>query len=529
MDAQPSRTPLAVAREVARRLAIADGAETVLDIVARAMHDVLEMTVCVNRLRPAHDDFEVTAQVGGGGAVEQLIGERYPVDEMLRLVNYGGEICDGVHFIAHDAPVWESFEGAVVMEQVHVRDHPDAWYPGDSLFVPLRDPAGEVLAILVTDDPADGLRPGSERVELVAIIAQLAGSALAARFSAAEAASSVREQQALSHLSASLAAGLDETEILERATAGVSTACGFRTVAIGLFDHGQDAFTIVAVAGDARDALLGARLEAGDVTGMLHPEHAIADSFLIPAATIHASGLPPLHSTRDNASGSRGWNHHLLAVPLGSGAGVPLGLLLGDDPADVLQPSIEKVRRIELFARQAALLVEGARSLAAAQALAARDELTGLENARAFAPALDAAIVAGRPLALALVDVDRFKRVNDALGHLRGDALLRTLGRALAGLPGDVDAYRIGGDEFAVLAPERTPGSLAGILDALRAPLAADGVSFSAGVAAAPGDASDGAGLRDAADRALYAAKRAGRGRTMRYGDGREPALPRVA
>ena len=90
---------------------------------------------------------------------------------------------------------------------------------------------------------------------------------------------------------------------------------------------------------------------------------------------------------------------------------------------------------------------------------ATRDGLTGLRNRRYFDDALADHIAAasryGRPLALALFDLDRFKSINDTLGHAEGDAALRHFARTLEKTARAADiACRIGGDEFAVILPE---------------------------------------------------------------------------
>jgi diguanylate cyclase (GGDEF)-like protein len=91
--------------------------------------------------------------------------------------------------------------------------------------------------------------------------------------------------------------------------------------------------------------------------------------------------------------------------------------------------------------------------------LALTDELTGLPNRRAFhARLLEECRRArryGRPLSLAMLDLDNFKRINDDFGHAKGDAALRTAGLTLASSIRSIDmAARIGGEEFAVLFPE---------------------------------------------------------------------------
>lgn len=161
--------------------------------------------------------------------------------------------------------------------------------------------------------------------------------------------------------------------------------------------------------------------------------------------------------------------------------------------------------------------------------LVRQDGMTGLGNRRHFDDVLGTeyrrAMRDGEPLALIMVDVDRFKTFNDLYGHPAGDACLRGVGAALAGAlrrPADV-AARYGGEEFAVLLPcTDESGALATaarIQDAMRAmalPHAGSEfgiVTLSMGITVlAPGEASVGpAALVEAADAALYAAKRSGR------------------
>jgi diguanylate cyclase (GGDEF)-like protein len=171
----------------------------------------------------------------------------------------------------------------------------------------------------------------------------------------------------------------------------------------------------------------------------------------------------------------------------------------------------------------------------ALRASALTDGLTGLANRRRFDQALRAecerARRGGDSLALLLVDVDHFKRYNDHYGHVSGDACLREVGMAIRAAirrPADL-AARYGGEEFAVLLPQIDAAGARAmaqrIVDAITAqalPHAAAPtrfVSVSVGWAAARPDldpdiiASRGEALVEAADRRLYAAKAAGRGR----------------
>lgn len=154
--------------------------------------------------------------------------------------------------------------------------------------------------------------------------------------------------------------------------------------------------------------------------------------------------------------------------------------------------------------------------------LAREDELTGCLNQRGFQEAFTSEVERAnrlrRPLVLLLVDLDEFKAVNDARGHGMGDAVLRRVGELLRQSTRDVDVVgRIGGDEFAALLVETGGREGLDVADRLcrRARgLAGAVTTLSIGVAGlVPGDSVG--TLLDAADAALYDAKRGGRDRAI--------------
>lgn len=150
---------------------------------------------------------------------------------------------------------------------------------------------------------------------------------------------------------------------------------------------------------------------------------------------------------------------------------------------------------------------------------AERDPLTGIRNRRGF---LDAAeqVLRGRGNAvLAIVDIDRFKAINDEFGHDTGDALLRALAKRIEDHLRRSDiAARWGGEEFAVLLPHTTLGEARLVMERLRATVALDtnlgvqdrAVTFSCGLAPVRSFAHLEHATKQA-DEALYAAKNAGR------------------
>ena len=161
---------------------------------------------------------------------------------------------------------------------------------------------------------------------------------------------------------------------------------------------------------------------------------------------------------------------------------------------------------------------------AQAHHLAYHDVLTGLPNRAMFNDNADQAAIRarhGEPCAILLLDLDRFKNVNDRFGHLAGDALIKEVGERLSKVVGIRDAVaRLGGDEFAVLLEgEMLAGGLDRILDrvleVMRRPFEIVGsqahVGVSIGVAMAPDHGTDRTELMRKADIALYRAKEEGR------------------
>lgn len=169
--------------------------------------------------------------------------------------------------------------------------------------------------------------------------------------------------------------------------------------------------------------------------------------------------------------------------------------------------------------------------------IAMHDMLTGLSNRHSFVTQLahECANLHGstRPFALLLIDLDRFKAVNDTMGHPVGDLLLKSVAKRLQQVARADDMIaRIGGDEFAIMAHDvsdrEDAGNLAGkIVEILSSPFKLDGciveIGASVGVTLAPSDSDDAEALTQQADVALYRAKREGRGRVCVF----NPSLTR--
>jgi diguanylate cyclase (GGDEF)-like protein len=184
--------------------------------------------------------------------------------------------------------------------------------------------------------------------------------------------------------------------------------------------------------------------------------------------------------------------------------------------AELEQASKEKERLIAALREQSSALERESRE----------DALTGIANRRHFmqrlAAEFEVAVAVGQPLTLAIADLDRFKIVNDDLGHTVGDEALRRSASLMRNLCRETDLVaRIGGEEFALILPGMPQAAAAEFCERLRSAIETHDwravhphlrVTVSIGVFQWDGKA-DGTALLEAADAQLYRAKRAGRNR----------------
>ena len=193
-------------------------------------------------------------------------------------------------------------------------------------------------------------------------------------------------------------------------------------------------------------------------------------------------------------------------------------LLLGDP-----ESRGNSTRQARAFARRFAVALGSEQRRAALLRQAYYDSLTGLPNRQLFKDRLEREIAHARRMhtqvALIYIDLDRFKNVNDSMGHSAGDALLLGVSQRLVSQLRDSDTLaRLGGDEFVVIAPapEEEPAHVLAerLQDALREPIVVQGATCfaqaSIGLAVYPQDGADVDGLLRSADTAMYRSKAAG-------------------
>ena len=216
---------------------------------------------------------------------------------------------------------------------------------------------------------------------------------------------------------------------------------------------------------------------------------------------------------------------HTLAVPLRAAGGVIGAIVLSRRDGEAWPQSARRLVRAAATETSAAL--DRASSQRQVAASASTDPLTGLPNRRyfdEFSALLSSRRRAGDAVAVLMIDIDRFKGLNDTYGHPVGDQVLRCVAAAITTAVRDQDVpARIGGEEFAVLLRNPGPTVAVEIGERVRQAvrelnlgvLGVPGVSVSVGVANAATPDEPIASLVDRADRALLRAKRAGRDRVI--------------
>jgi diguanylate cyclase (GGDEF)-like protein len=191
-----------------------------------------------------------------------------------------------------------------------------------------------------------------------------------------------------------------------------------------------------------------------------------------------------------------------------------------------------EVRVLQTLANQAVIAIENAAAYERTRQLATTDAMTGVANHRELETYLDRELLRAKkskePLALIMCDVDHFKAINDTVGHPAGDAVLRHLTRQIlvpAIRPKDLVA-RYGGDEFVMILRGADSRAAMAVAERIRRTVAGQAVmldgkavsnlSLSLGIAVFPRDGDTREALVQAADQALYVAKRTGRNRVVR-------------
>jgi diguanylate cyclase (GGDEF)-like protein len=329
----------------------------------------------------------------------------------------------------------------------------------------------------------------------------------------------------------SLIGAFDIDGALTRIAHAIRTALGFEVVVFGLYDSKRGDYVRRAHAGldDVWDELKKKRVLASEINEFFNADFRVSNSYYISHTRVRQAEHDFVVVSDDRLAKSDEWHESdMLIVPLTTGEQT-IGYLSVREPNDRRVPSIEKVQTLEIFAAQAVTALQSSRYVDEIKRLTHIDALTPAYNHRYFQEALAKEIHrhsrSGHEFAVAILDIDNFKRINDTFGHPVGDEILKGLVEELMINARDTDVVaRYGGEEFAIIFPE-TPAQFARdaanrfreLVERRDFTLAAFDrtlhITVSIGVAAYPRDGVTSADLISRADEALYFAKKNGKNR----------------
>ncbi len=533
--------------EASRALATTVALEDVLTTVARTLGEALDVpSSLIYEYERETDSLVWRSEYNGEGRVsEDNVGERYS------LMEYPGD-----RVVLEGDAIVEQHAGDVTLDAVTRQSMIDNGELS-CLTVPVKfedEPLG-LVEIIETRRDRSFTR---DEVDLARGLAEQAAVAI----HKARLYRRLEEQNArlsaFVGLSETMGALATEDEMLHDLGRVMSEVLDYRQWAAYMREPDEHAFRVITSVGDAADVeagQTGRRVPGRIMEGLVAAATPLSRSYFVDSRrhvwTAEEQYWFPSESLGDRYADEWGTDDTLF-VPMRADSGGLLGYIEAYDPADKRLPTDDDVRLLEVFAARAASSIELHRLHEQLAEQARTDGLTGLANHRHFMERLDQEVAAagryGTPLSLLMLDLDDFKPFNDRYGHPQGDKLLRRVAAILRGSTRDkVDLVaRYGGEEFAVLLPstpaagaesagERLAQGVAGdrrdavtVAEQIRhamAETAIEGhpdhvdarVTVSVGVATFPEHAGNGHDLVVAADKALYAAKRAGKDRVRLY------------
>ncbi|HKO54254.1 MAG TPA: GGDEF domain-containing protein [Thermoanaerobaculia bacterium] len=338
-------------------------------------------------------------------------------------------------------------------------------------------------------------------------------------------------------VSNSLIGSFDLDGALTRIAHAIRKALGFEVVVFALLDPKRDEFVRRAHAGlDAVwEEARRKHIPLAEISALFDSEFRVSSSFFVSHTALRQSEHDFFVRPDDGITKAEEWHENdMLLVPLMSGEQL-IGYLSVREPHDRRVPSLEKVQTLEVFAVQAVTALQSARQYDEIKRLTFIDSLTPAYNHRFFQEQLAKEIHrhsrTGHEFALAMLDIDDFKRINDTFGHPVGDEILKALVEELMTNARDSDILsRYGGEEFAIIFPDTPAHSARDAANRLRELVERRQfrveqvgrnlpITVSVGVASYPRDGITNADLIARADSALYWAKKHGKNQVAVAGE----------
>lgn len=525
---------------LARGLISCADEKELLDLVCSTARERLGYAACTIALRSDDGNFHYAAVAGldpDDEARLKALAVSTPAFEALsRAAMQSGQ----VYLVPGDHPVRQRSDVAAGILPTEVSVPSRSWQKGSLLFVPLIGNDGRPIGFLNPDDPLSGDLPTPDQTLLLEVLAELTVIGLefqraraAERSTTAVVDAQRRQLEALMMASAQVRGGLALDDVLHEIAVALTSAGGFNRAAVYILkdDDVLEARATVGLSAEEADLLRKSPIPLAEFAPAMRPEMQVSRSYLfdhrrfdMPAELEAKLNVPAVD--REWKDGE--WHpEDMLTVPLVNANGTLLGVISVDESSNGLLPDRAHIEALEFFADQCATALVQARTFEAVQAEAQTDPLTGLANRRALEEVIPIAVNRyehfGEPATVLFIDIDHFKQVNDTFGHATGDLVLKRVGTVIRERlrRGDLLA-RYGGEEFVALLSDVTLRAGTALAESLRERVASLNLSdlcgdipvrVSIGVAELGPGRLDTDSILEAADEAMYEAKRHGRNR----------------
>lgn len=320
---------------------------------------------------------------------------------------------------------------------------------------------------------------------------------------------------------------LDVDAILNRISESI-ISLGFGEVGIALIDLSDDSSSVRLLRRKEGIVDVSRRVPWSSARQLMREEDRVSNSYFIRQGNVLRSSVGLPVDPRSAVDGEWG-DLDILLVPILSKEEM-IGYFAVGQPNDRKTPSLERVQTLEIFANQAGAALQSAQQFAEIARLTTVDSLTPAYNHRYFRDTLRKELhrhARNRSsFAVALLDLDDFKRINDTWGHPMGDEILKDLvAHLFRGVRESDIVARYGGDEFALILPDTAPEAAIDVAERIRQTVAESVFvrplqepltrTISIGIATYPRDAGSVDDLVASADKALYAAKKLGKNRLV--------------
>jgi diguanylate cyclase (GGDEF)-like protein/PAS domain S-box-containing protein len=390
--------------DVVRELGATTDLPQTLDLIARSIIDVLGFGAAAINVTIESDQLEVAAVAGPPG-VERLLNTTNSMQSWLRLLD-SAEPWGNLRFYGHRSD--QSLLAGMASWQAPGTPpaEPGAWHPRDMLLAPMWGPDGALIGALSVDEPASGRLPNLEQQTILELFAAQASIAISDSKARQESEARRREAERRWQLT------------FERSPLGAALVN-----VDGTFAKVND--VAVRLLGYPRERLLKSRFS--DFT---HPDDIDTDLALF---------VEVLSGTRDSYELEKRYLHadgHTVYALLHVG-------VIRDDSGSISSIISQFTDITDRKTVEAELLHRNT-----------HDQLTGLPNRARLEQLVNNYLTGATPVGVLFIGIDRFKTVNESLGHEAGDELLVAVANLLGNLAGgQITLGRIGGDEFALVAP----------------------------------------------------------------------------